>query len=45
MEKSVREIIQEVINDVCDNLCKFPSICKTEEELMEHCDECPLNKL
>lgn len=29
----------------CDEYCKYPLICKTQEKLDDICDECPLSKL
>lgn len=29
----------------CDNYCKYPYICETEEEIDGICDKCPLNEL
>ncbi len=29
----------------CDNYCKYPYICESEEHMEGICDECPLNKL
>ena len=44
-EKSVSEIIEEVVVKICDDYCKYPDICKKEDDLMKICDECPLNRL
>lgn len=46
--ESVVNIIQEVIEEICDNHCKFPDQYSEENEerlYEEHCDNCPLNKL
>ena len=29
----------------CNEYCKFPNECETQEELDEHCDNCELIKL
>lgn len=29
----------------CDEYCKYPNTCKSQDELEEKCEECPLNKL
>lgn len=36
MKKQTREL-QEYI---CDQLCKYPCTCRSEEHLMEVCEEC-----
>lgn len=36
------EAIREVF---CDKFCKYPFICKTQDEIDDICEECPLNKL
>ena len=41
----VEEIIEEVIVKMCDDYCKYPNMCRKEDDLMKICDECPLNKL
>lgn len=45
--KTVVDIIEDVLSDICDHYCKYPDIYKEEEEdkLYEHCDKCPLNRL
>ena len=49
-EKTARDIVEEVINEVCDKLCKYPDIWDEEKEgcelsQSEICDKCPLNRL
>ena len=47
-QKSVVNVIEEVMNEVCDKYCKFPEqyTDEDEEKLYEkHCNNCPLNKL
>lgn len=29
----------------CDSYCKYPLICKSQDEIDGICDNCPLNKL
>jgi hypothetical protein len=48
MNKSVRDIIEEVTEEVCSNLCKYPTMYSPdewEEKYEEICNKCPLNKL
>lgn len=33
----------EMIEKMCDEYCKMPDICATQERLDRHCAECPLN--
>ena len=33
----------EMIEKMCDDYCKMPDICETQERLDRHCAECPLN--
>lgn len=52
-QKTVRDIIEEVMVEICDNYCKYPAIYDTREDsdeehdkmLKEVCDSCPLNRL
>lgn len=49
--KSARQIIEEVCEDICMNYCKWPDLWKPEEhdgaELCdsEHCQNCALERL
>lgn len=48
MEKTVNDILNEVVEEICDKYCKFPQMYtgENEDELYEeHCDGCILNKL
>lgn len=40
-EKTISQILEEVANSICDDYCKFPNECKSEEELYEICEDCP----
>lgn len=53
---TVTEIMNEVIEDICDNYCKYPLIykparvCEIDDDYMgrmfqEKCENCPLRKL
>lgn len=50
-QKTVADILGEVIQDMCDKYCKYPEeyVQKygADDERMygEVCDKCPLNKL
>ena len=30
---------------MCDSYCKWPGMCKSQDELDEHCDDCQMIKL
>lgn len=49
-QKSIVEILNEVVDDICNNYCKYPSIWDEEKEGCELCESeicqnCPLNRL
>lgn len=39
------ERLEEVKTEMCDEYCKYPHTCETEEELYAICEECPLDNL
>ena len=36
---------EQIKENFCDHYCKYPSECEDDEELMDICENCPLNKL
>lgn len=46
-EKTVRQNIEEVIEEICGKYCKYPDQWDGEGELWdsEICKNCPLNRL
>lgn len=38
-------ILEELTAEMCDGYCKWPNLCKNEDELDEHCAKCPMNWL
>lgn len=42
-EKTVTGLLEEISDEFCDNYCKHRD--KSEEELDEICEQCPLNKI
>ena len=40
-----RDRLTEVMEEMCDNYCIWPSECPTQERLDQHCAECPLNNI
>jgi Pyruvate/2-oxoacid:ferredoxin oxidoreductase delta subunit len=50
MATTITEQLEEIKEQVCTQLCKWPNIWDEEEEGMElidseHCKECPLNRM
>ena len=39
-----QELIEMIINDMCDDKCRMPDRC-SNDELDEVCDKCPINDL
>ena len=33
-------LIEETAEKFCDNYCKYPYVCKTQDELDEVCEQC-----
>ena len=43
---TVSALLEEIVNDFCDNYCKYPSEYTDEDKMMEErCGQCPLNKI
>lgn len=38
------KITTEIMEYICDNLCKYPCTCRSEEHLQEVCDECQVEE-
>lgn len=36
---------EKEVETFCDNYCKFPEVCREQEELEEKCNNCPIVKL
>jgi hypothetical protein len=36
----MNELKSELMEYICDNICKYPCVCRSEEHLMEVCMEC-----
>lgn len=45
LQELISDIVNEVVSEMCDGFCHWPFVCASEDELDEHCDKCPLNKL
>lgn len=37
--------LEKIHGHICDEYCRFPRECECEDELMEHCESCPLAEL
>ena len=49
-EKTVPQILQGIVEDICQNYCKYPNQWDEEKECCELCESdicsnCPLNRL
>ena len=42
--KQKQELIERVVNDMCDDKCRYPDSC-SNDELDDICDKCSLNEL
>ena len=40
----MNELKSELMEYICDNICKYPCICRSEEHLMEVCEECQIEE-
>ena len=41
--KEKEQLIERVIETMCDKFCRFTAETNNQEELDERCDECPLH--
>lgn len=37
--------VEELQENFCDNFCKYPHICGSQEDLEDKCNSCPLNMI
>ena len=40
----MKTLINELKEYICDELCKYPCVCRNEEHLMEVCEECQVEE-
>lgn len=45
LDITISEMLEDIATKICNDFCKYPDMCKHEEDLYKICDECPLNKL
>lgn len=54
MERTIRDQLDDIVDKICDQYCKYPEIAKSEvkdaEAAYDHlyrkyCEECPLNRI
>lgn len=48
MEKTIKEQLLDIAEDICDNYCKYPEQWHGDREDLyesETCRNCPLNKI
>lgn len=43
--KGVQEFEANVMPAICDEYCKYPGICKTQDALDDICSRCPLDNM
>jgi|GEM_PF-6483501 len=39
------QMLEEIVAVMCDKYCKYPEALKDEEQLMQHCEHCPMRFL
>jgi len=44
-EKTISEILDEMIGDMCKNYCKYPGQVDDDTLFDYYCANCPLNRL
>lgn len=44
-KKTVSQVIEEVKEQMCEDYCRYPNELLNEEDLLDVCTVCPLNKL
>ena len=53
-EKTIMEQINAIVDDICDNYCKYPDVCMSEKKdpdeaedmlYQEYCVKCPMRLL
>ena len=42
---SPKRSAESLAGEICDRYCKFPFICRNQENLDSVCEACPLNEL
>ena len=45
LQPTVAQMLNDIATEICDHYCKYADSIEEEEELVEHCWECPLNLL
>lgn len=45
LDVTISEMLEDIATKICDDYCKWPSICQNESDLHKICAECPLNRL
>ena len=43
--KTAMQIIEDVKEQMCDDYCRYPRELRDEDDLMDVCTCCPMNKL
>ena len=45
MEKVTEGLLIDVIEEMCDDYCFYVTVCRDEDTLHQHCEECPMTRL
>lgn len=45
MIHELKALVEEVQHEICDDYCKYPNQCRSQEEMHSICGNCPLEKL
>lgn len=40
-----KKTLEELTGEFCDNYCKYPNSCSSEDELDIVCEQCPMNRM
>lgn len=43
--EKITDTLRQIGAEICDHYCKYPQNCTSDEELEDHCCECPIVKL
>lgn len=44
-KKTVVQIIEEAVEEFCNDYCKYPHEIDSEEEMEEICEKCPFERI
>ena len=45
LDITISEMLEDIATKICNDFCKYPDMCKHEEDLYKICENnCPLNR-